>query len=486
MEDLEKIEETSVNNPKVSESKSLHVQDILKEKLEKAYHKQTFNVSLYDIAKIASEYSAIDLAYAVIYLPPHARPILFDNLPVIDAKVEFVINTDSDTRVKIFRYMKDNDLKQLFDKVPIDEAVWISEDMSERRFRRMMELIDLKKATKIKEQRKHPRNSAGRLMSNEFFAFPMDMTIKQAAFHVRNNPAIDLAKGIFVLNENKELQGYVQVRNLLINNSSVFLKQIMRPVHYTVLPSATREEVVDIVERYKVSSLPVVDDHSRLVGIIANEDVIEVMEDLADERIAKITGTAEKVSTSDPLLKRFFTRSPWLFVTLLAGLINVGVISSFQKKEGGMLTFVLFFVPLITGMSGNIGIQCSTILVRSMALGIVSTKTRSEAIVKELLTGVFTGIIFGIVCGIIVYLIDIVISHGSMQNSLAIGVIVGAGLIGACFAGTILGVFSPLFFSGLGVDPAVSSGPIVTAFNDFLSMTIYFLVAWCLGSLFFG
>jgi magnesium transporter len=478
-------EAQSANNSTLIESKSSHLQDILKEKLEKAYQKQTSNVSSYEIAKIASEYSPIDLAYAVIHLPPHARPVLFDNLPVLDAKIDFVINTDSETRVKIFRYMNDKDLKLIFDKVPIDEAVWISEDMSERRFKRMMELIDLKKAIKIKEQRKHHRNSAGRLMSNEFFAFPMNMSIKQAADHIRNNPAIDFSKGIFVLNDEGELQGYVQGRNMLINPPSVSLKQIMRPIHYIVNPAATREEVVDIVERYKVSFLPVVDEKNKLVGVIATEDVIEVMEDLADETIAKITGTGQKVSAADPLLKRFFTRSPWLIATLLAGLINVGVISSFQKKEG-ILTFVLFFVPLITGLSGNIGIQCSSVLVRSIALGLVSSKAKSEAMVKELLTGVFTGAIFGVVCGLAVYFIDLLIIDGGVQSAAEIGVIVGLGLIGACIAGTLLGVFSPIFFSGLGVDPALSSGPIITAFNDFFSMTIYFLIAWGLGALFFS
>jgi magnesium transporter len=382
--------------------------------------------------------------------------------------------------------MKDKDLKHLFNKIPTDEALFVSEDMSERKFRKMMELIDLKKALKIREQKKHHRNSAGRLMSSEFYAFSMDMTIKEAAGYIRDNPSIDLSKGIFVLNDNKELKGYVPGRNLLINDIEMSLKQIMRPINYTVGPNAVREEVVDIIERYKVSSLPVVDEKNRLVGVIANEDAIEVMEDLADETISKITGTAEKVSTADPLLKRFLTRFPWLVVTLIAGLVNVGVMSSFQKYEGKLLTFVLFFVPLITGMSGNIGIQCSTVLVRSMALGMFSSKGKKETVLKELFTGILTGVVFGVICGIVVYLIDLFLISGSFINALSIGVIIGIGLIGACFAGTFLGVFSPLFFSGLGVDPAVSAGPIVTAFNDFFSMTIYFLIAWGVGSLFFS
>jgi len=172
-------------------------------------------------------------------------------------------------------------------------------------------------------------------------------------------------------------------------------------------------------------------------------------------------------------------------VTLLAGLLNVGVMSSFQKYEGGVLTFALFFVPLINGMSGTIGLQCSTVLVRIMAMGGLSAGSRRETLVKELFSGLFTGLIFGIGCGLLVYFFDTLGGGVGSVSPVAVGAIVGFGLIGGCTAGTLLGVFSPLFFSRIGVDPAISAGPIVTAFNDFLSMTIYFVIALGISNLFF-
>jgi magnesium transporter len=214
-----------------------------------------------------------------------------------------------------------------------------------------------------------------------------------------------------------------------------------------------------------------------MLGVITYEDVLDAMEDIADEMIANMAGTAEKVSEHEPFLRRFFSRAPWLVVTLCAGLINVGVMSSFQNYAGGILTFVMFFVPLITGMSGNIGIQCSTILVRSMALGFVSLGNRGEVIMKELLIGMTTGTVFGVLCGLVVYALDFAGVSRVDVSAAAVGMIVGIGLTGACLAGTVLGVLSPLFFARIGVDPAVASGPIVTAFNDFLSMSIYFLIA---------
>jgi magnesium transporter len=467
------------------ESKTGRIDDLLKEKLEKAVHKQTSKVLLHDIAKIACEHSAIDLAYAASHLPPNVRPVLYENLPSRDAKIKFIVNTDSGTRLALFRELDDVELKKLFERVPTDEAVWLIEDMPERRFRRLMELIDSKKAARIKELKKHDRKSAGRLMTSEFFAFTMDMSIGEAAVYIRDNPRIDFTKGIFILNHSGELQGYVPARNMMINPDPTPLRQVMRPVLHKVTAEATREEVIDLVERYKISSLPVVDIDNFLIGVIAHEDIVEAMEDLADETIARIAGTNEKFASHDSILKRFVTRAPWLLVTLVAGLLNVGVMSSFQKHQG-ILTFAIFFVPLITGMSGNVGLQCSTVLIRAMAMGGLSLGSRRETIVKELLSGIFTGVIFGVSCGLIAYGLNLLAGDAIASGSpLAVATVVAVGLIGGCTAGTLLGVFSPLFFSRIGVDPAIAAGPIVTAFNDVLSMAIYFLIAWGVSMFFF-
>ncbi len=349
-------EEKVYSQPK-SESKTNSLDDLLQEKLEKAFHKQTSKVRLHDIAKIASEHSPIDLAHAASRLPHNVRPVLYENLPNREAKIRFVINTDADTRLALFRHLSDLELKKLFDKMPIDDAAWVIEDMPERRFRRLMEQIDSKKAIRIVDLKKHRRNSAGRLMTSEFFAFTMEMTIGEAAAYIRDNPRIDFTRGIFILNPAGELQGTVPARNLMINPPHTPLRQVMRPVLHKVTPDATREEVIDLVERYKIFSLPVVDIDNELIGVISQEDIVEAMEDLTDETIAHMAGAREKFTSSDSILKRFLTRAPWLAVTLFAGFVNVGVMSSFQKYEGGVLTFVLFFVPLITGMSGNIGLQ---------------------------------------------------------------------------------------------------------------------------------
>jgi magnesium transporter len=460
-----------------AESKTGQLADILGDKLKAAFHKQTSTLILHDLSKIVLEHSPIDLAYVVSRLPSSERPVLYENLSSLSDKVEFLINTDSRTRVVIFQHITNLEIKQLVEQMPPDEAFDILEDVSERRFRRVWDILDPKKAEQIKEIKKHQRNTAGRLMSNEFFAFQMELTIGEAASFIRNHPGIDLTERVFVLNSHGDLQGFVPARHLIINPSHLPLRQVMRAIVHKVCPETSREEVVEIIERYKIPALPVVDSQDVLVGVITYDDVLEAVEDICDETIGNMAGTAERVSEQESLVKRFFYRAPWLLVTLCAGLLNMGVMSWFQSYEAGILTFALFFVPLITGMSGNIGIQCSTILVRNMATGVLSKKNRREALLKEITIGVSAGLFFGVVCGLLVGLLDFIGVSGGAVGPGAVGLIVGVGLMGACLAGTLLGVLSPLFFVRIGIDPAVASGPIVTAFNDFLSMTIYFLIA---------
>lgn len=459
----------------ILDSRTQRLDDALNEKLEQAFHKQTSQLLLHDVAKIAIEHDPIDLAYAVTRLPSSARIVVYENLPDFESKVIFIINTTSSTRAGVFRQISDSEIKELVEQMPSDEAVNILDDLSDRRLKKVFDSLDPSISYRIRELQKHERNSAGRLMSDEFFAFPMATTIGEVARYIRDHPGVDLARSIFVLTDREELAGYVPVRNLIVNPPFLPLRQVMQPVLHTVHPDATRDEVVDVVERYAIPTLPVVDEKSRLRGVIVYEDVVEAMEDIADETIANIAGTGEDVSEHEPILKRYLWRAPWLIVTLCAGMFTSTILAHF----GDMVWFayVPFFVPLIAGMSGNVGLQCSTILVRGMATGELSPGLRKEAMMKEIAIGFLIGVTFGIMCGLMVYTLNVLGIQNTGMDPIALGVLVCCGLFGACMTATVLGTFSPFFFVRIGVDPAVASGPIVTAFNDVTSTLMFIFVA---------
>ncbi len=486
--DIEEVEDTEYysSSGNLMETKTSRLDDVLNEKLENAFHKQSFQIIIQDIAKISIEHSPIDLAHAASRLPANARVVIYENLPNFDAKVSFMINLDDSSCAIVLRAINYNEIKCLVEAMPLDEAAWMLDEVSSRRLRNVFELLDVEKARAIRELQKLDRNTAARFMTNEFFCFSMEMSIGEASQFIRDNPGIDLTRRIFVTNASGELQGYVPARNLIVNPPGLPLRQVMQPVLNKVSPDATREEVVDLVERYKISTLPVVDQNDFLAGVITYEDIVEAMEDIADETIARMAGTTESDTPHDPVWKRFMSRSPWLLVTLCAGMVNVANMSYFENVEGSWFVFVFFFVPLITGMSGNVGLQCSTILVRSMATGELSQGGKRRAVTKELMTGVLIGIAFGLGSGVLIYLMDLIGIHETGLAAIPVAIIVASGLFGACITATTLGVVSPLTFAKIGVDPAVSSGPVITAFNDVLSTIMYFLIAKFLSSILFS
>lgn len=457
------------------ESKTGQLDDVLNEKLENAFLKHTSQLLLHDVTKIASEHDPIDLAHAVTRLPPAARVIVYENLPDLHAKIIFMVNTGNNTRAAIFRQIDDAEIKSLLEKMPPDDAVSLLDAMSDRRLKRVLELLEPKKSTRIKELQKHDRHSAGRLMTNEFFAFPMNATIGEVAAAIRDNPGIELTRRIFVLTDDGELAGFVPGRNLIVNPDEVHLRQVMRTILHKVTADSSRDEVVDLVERYEIPALPVVDEDNHLVGVITYEDVLEAMEDIADETIASMAGTAEDLGEHEATLKRFFWRAPWLLVTLCAGLVTATALTHFSDRP--WFAVVPFFVPLINMMSGNVGLQCSTILVRGMSTGELSRGSRREAVLGELSIGLLIGSIFGVLCGTVVYILsDLGFQHLGL-SPLCLGFTVSCGILAACMTATMLGTFSPFVFARFRIDPAVASGPIVTAFNDVLSTFMFFFVA---------
>lgn len=465
---------TSVGN--LMDSRTSHLDDILNQKLEEALHKATSLINFHDITKIASEYDPIDLAYAVPRLPLSARYLVFDNLPDLQSKIIFMTNTDSVSRSAIFRAMNDREIKRLIDTMPLDEAVEVLDDLSDRRLRRVLDLLEHKKAQRIRDLLSQDRTSATRLMSNEFFIFPLQSTIQEVASAIRDFPGVELHRSIFVSNDFGQLIGYVPTRNLLVNPPETTIRQIMRPILHKIRPDASRDEVVDLVERYKIPSLPVVDENDMLIGVIHYEVVVEAIEDIADKTIANMAGTTEEVGEEISLFHRVLARAPWLFVTLSVGVITSLTMSHFRGEI--WFAVVPLFVTLITGMSGNVGLQCSTVLVRGMSTGELSIGSRGEAIRKELLIGLTIGLGFGLLSAGLIYVSTLF--HPIGPSSLGVAITVGCGVLGACLTATGLGVLFPFIFARLGVDPAIASGPLVTACNDLASTLVYFFIAWTL------
>jgi magnesium transporter len=470
-DEIEREESVLEEAQECDEHRSQDFDEELTARLEAAFSQSTTDCN-HELAKIVEEYSPIDLALACLRFNQQHRVELLDQLQKLDDRIEFLINLDSPTRTYIFRGLDDSELVELIQAMPADEAVWVMEDLVVPRYRRVIEALDPKKAAAINELAKFDPDSAGRLMTNEFFAFSHDTTIGQAAAYIRDNPSIDLLRRIFVHDESGELQGFVPLRNLVVNPPNLPLKRVMRPIAHWVHPDARRDEVIEIFERYKNSDLPVVDKSGRLIGVVTYEDVAEAIENQTDETLSAIAGTTQHSSVEDPLWKSFFARAPWLVVTLFAGFVNATNISMFNVAPE-----VMMFLPLVIGMSGNIGIQCSTLMIRAMTLGLIGGSRSRKLVAKEISTALVTGIAFSAISGFFIFTLTQAGWLSPDTEKLHLAGIVALGQIGACLIASVIGVFSPLIFHRMGIDPAVASGPITTAVNDVMSSIMYFVIA---------
>jgi len=336
-----------------ADSWTSQIDDALLERFEKAIHKQTAFYQHSELAAIAREYDPIDLAKASIRLPASARLVLYRNIPDIEAKTAFILNSTSPTRQSVFRGTRNEEICLLLEQMPADEAVAVIEDLPLRRLKHIFESLEEQKAHRILALHQHQPHTAGRLMTNEFFAFSLNRTVGQAVGYIRENPGIEFTQWIFIVSDEMELLGFVPSRNLLVNTPEIPLRALMQPVVHRIEPETPRDDIVELFERYRLPVLPVVDEEHRLLGVVTQDDVVSMMEEIADETIASIGGTLESLTEDEPSIKRFCSRAPWLLVTLIAGLTTATGISLFQGYHWALA--VPFFVPLIAGMSGNVG-----------------------------------------------------------------------------------------------------------------------------------
>lgn len=454
------------------DSKTALLDDLILEKLEDIFHRPPEQLCVEEILAIANGHSPIDLAHAVCRLPPPHRAVVFEHIHAFESRLEFIEAAGSDTRRAVLRELSDSQVKKILEAMPLDEAVSLMDELSERRIRRIMPYIEKARVAELRERASHERGTAARLMTSEFFALRPDMTVADAGHLIRSEPGIPSVQSLFVLSEHDELLGMVSARALIIHPESRKLRELMRPVFHTADPDTSSEEVIETIERYKIHALPVLQE-GKMIGLITSEEALDALEDITDKTIARMAGTTEKVAEHQSSFKRFFARAPWLVVTLIAGLINMEVMSYFGRS----LHYLMYFVPMINGLSGNIGLQCSTVLVRGIAIGHVSRKNQWKFATKEIVVGLGTGLAFGMLCGLILYSLGTIGLNSSLVSPFTIGLIVSGGLTAACIAATLLGVFAPLVFARVGIDPAIASGPIITALNDFLAMVIYFSIA---------
>ena len=268
---------------------------------------------------------------------------------------------------------------------------------------------------------------------------------------------------LFVIDDSNRLVGVASLKDLVLEPPEKKIMDFMNPEVISVPVHLDQEEVAQLFKKYDLVTVPVVDDNHRLVGRITHDDIIDVLEEEADEDISRMAGVIHQEIAEESSLKISRARLPWLVAGLFGGVLAAAVINEFETALQRIITLA-FFIPVIMAMGGSSGTQAATVIVRGMATGDISIINIGKRLWVELRVSFINGIICGIILGIIVSL---------WLSNVPLGMVVAISLVIIVLSSGFIGAAVPLILNKLHIDPALATGPFVTTLNDILSLLIY-------------
>jgi magnesium transporter len=353
---------------------------------------------------------------------------------------------------------------QILQEMPSDDAAEIISNLPEELAEELLQGMKKKDLEEVEGLLSYPEETAGRIMNPVYFSLHEDTTVREVIKAVQKEADTEMVLYLYVIDDRKHLVGVVSLRQLLLVSPNKRLRDIMSTEVFSVQTSEDQEEVAKVVEKYNILAVPVVDEENKLVGVITVDDVIDILQDEATEDFLKMAGTREEeFAYVDDVIKVSRLRFPWLITNLIGGLLTGYLLWLFEITIRDVLALVTF-IPVITAMGGNAGLQSSTIMIRGFATGRIEYARLTSIILKELQVG----IIMGLICGSVVGGVG-TLWHGNP----IIGVVVCIAMIIAMTVACTMGALVPSFFRKLHIDPAIASGPFVTTANDITGIVIY-------------
>ena len=413
-----------------------------------------------------------DLAEILDHLGREEKAVLLGLLKPEKA-AQVLPEVDSGSKGDLLGSLEDARLSRILDAMPSDNAADILGSLPEEWERRILRLMRKEEAEDVNQLLKYEEDTAGGIMTPDFFALPGEMKVEEAIERLRRSD-IDSVSYIYVVDDERHLTGVLSLKKLITSSGSIPLKDIMDTEVIRVTTDVDQEEVANLVRKYNLRALPVVDLTNTLVGRVTVDDVLDVVEEEANEDIYKMAGTGEEELLDRSIFRVARIRLPWLTTTLLGTIISAGIIRAFKVKiEAQTLISLLVFVPAITAMGGNIGLQSSTIVVRGLATGRLDLGYLWKMLFREIRIGALMGLVCGVVVGSVARF---------WQGETFLGLIVAVAMFTAITVAATIGTLAPLALKRLDIDPAVAAGPFVTTSNDITGLLIYFsLAAWLLS-----
>lgn len=412
----------------------------------------------------------VDIAQIISQLPQYDRETIFDSLVRHDftKAAEALSEMETDRAVSLLTTLNREDVTRLLQELPSDDAALLVAAIPEELRDELLETMKLEHSTVVNELLGFADETAGRIMTPDYFALDEDLTVSEAVTALqRRSEEFEMAFYIYVVDSRNHLLGVVSLRQLLLNTPSTPLRKIMIGDVIKVTTDTDQEEVARQVATYNLLAVPVVDPENKLVGIITVDDIIDIMREEATEDIYALAGVEADDRALGSAMNSVRRRLPWLMVSLGGALIAVAIVRFLLPENHNSSLLLAILIPVVATMGSNAATQTMTVVVRGIGLGEVSWETRWRVTLKEALVGLVNGLVIGIsVCAII-----------ALWFGLALGVVLGLTMVLSLLVAGTLGTLTPVLLKRFRVDPALASSVFVVTFTDIITFFFYLGIA---------
>lgn len=408
-----------------------------------------------DIAEVLNDISFDDAIYIIKLLDSETTS-------------EVLMDVDDDVREKVLKNLSAKEIAEEVEELDSDDAADIIAELSEERQEAVMSQIEDEEHVKeIEELLTYDEHSAGGLMAKELVQVNENWTVLKCVKEMRiQAEEVTRVHSIYVVDDAGKLKGRLSLKDLLIASTRTPISEIYIPKVDSVNVSEQGEEVANVMRKYDLEAIPVVDDEGLLLGRITIDDIVDVIKEEADKDYQLAAGLVEDVEADDSILELTKARLPWLILGLFGGLGSVVIMEGFEDAMNNYKE-LFFFTPLIAAMAGNVGVQSSAIIVQGLANDNVK-----GSLWKRLLKEVGLSLINGLVLGLIVIAVA-PLMHLSLQFSLTVAI----SMLCVIIVASLIGTFVPIILDKRGIDPAIATGPFITTSNDIFGIFLFFMIA---------
>ena len=418
-----------------------------------------------------------DIAAVFSGVEKEKLPLLFRLLPK-ELAAESFVEMEPDEQEALIRGISDSELRQVMDELYVDDAVDIVEEMPANVVQRILAQSAPEMRKEINEILQYPENSAGSVMTTEYVKLSPKMTVGDAILRIRRTGVDKETIYTCYVLENRVLVGTVSVKSLLLAPSDLqTIDSVMESNLITVTTHTDQEEVAQMMSKYNLLAIPVVDGDNRMVGIVTFDDAMDVMEDEVTEDMEIMAGMtpSDKTYLRSSPFDLFRHRIPWLSLLMVSATFTGLIISSFEEKLAALVCLTAF-IPMLMDTGGNSGSQSSVTVIRALSLSELEFSDLPKVIWKEIRTALLCGVTLFALCFVKVLLVDKLLLQTEGVD-MTVALVVSLTIAVTVLCAKMVGCTLPMLAKKLGFDPAVMASPFITTIVDALSLLVYFGIA---------